>query len=682
MALVLSGNGCRGGDGQTSVGIWEQKEFPGWGIEGDWVVQYTRARGLSGFRSRSSPGINQRFVPGIWPFLAIVSTPRGRLRFLLAFLALGFLVLLARLFDVQINQHEKYLKLAKGNILRVIPLPPLRGAILDRNGEILVSNGTNFVVSMIPDEVQDEGRTLALLGEDVGVSPEELQDALDRMRDILPSYIPVPLRAHMTITQVGRVRMDLYRLPGIIIQTIPERTYVHGKMAAHLLGYVGSLSVMDMKNSYSRHLPPGTGIGKTGIEKEFDGVLQGTPGESRKLVDSQGNVIKKLLPRTPMVGHSIRLTIDSRLEKVAEDALGNRRGAVVAMDPRNGEVLALVSHPTFDPNQISSSLTASTWHGLLNDPDHPLTNRAIQGLYPPGSVFKVVTTMAGLKAGVIDPAKPFDCKGILYVGGWPFHDWKKGGHGILHLRRAIMQSCDIYFYRAGIAIGPDLLAEMSHTFGLGKRTGVDLPSEVSGNVPDRDWKKKRMHQPWYPGETLPFAIGQGYLTVTPIQMARLMGVVATRGVLVKPHLFLGSDEHSPGVPIPSDRLRLSFPSGAFGPLREGLWAVVNEPHGTGRPVRMKEMEIAGKTGTAQVISSRLPKNGGTHVKIRPDSWFVGFAPFKSPEIVVSVLIENGGDGGDVAGPVAKAVFQEFYKDYLAPPAEIGQAGKPQGVSPT
>ncbi|MHB1284975.1 MAG: penicillin-binding protein 2 [Leptospirales bacterium] len=646
------------------------------------MVQYTRARGLSGLRSRTSPGINQRLVPGIWPFLALVSTPRGRLRVLLVFLAMGFLVLLTRLFDVQINQHEKYLKLAKGNILRVIPLPPLRGSILDRNGEILVSNGTNFVVSMIPDEVQDEGRTLAQLGEDLAVPPEELQDALDRVRDILPSYIPVPLRAHMTIAQVGRVRMDLYHLPGIIIQTIPERTYVQNKMAAHLLGYVGSLSVVDMKNSYSRHLPPGTGIGKTGIEKEFDGVLQGTPGESRKLVDSQGSVIKKLLPKNPMVGHSIKLTIDSRLERVAEDALGDRRGAVVAMDPRNGEILALVSHPTFDPNEISSSLTASTWHGLLNDPDHPLTNRAIQGLYPPGSVFKVVTTMAGLKEGVIDPKKPFNCKGIVYIGGWPFHDWKKGGHGILHLRRAIMQSCDIYFYRAGIAIGPDHLAEMARTFGLGQRTGVDLPSEVAGNVPDREWKKNRLHQPWYPGETLPFAIGQGYLTVTPLQMARLMGVVATRGVLVKPHIFLSFDEHPSKSQPQAVGDRLPFANGAFGPLREGLWAVVNEPHGTGHPVRMKEMEIAGKTGTAQVISNRLPKNGGTRIKIRPDSWFVGFAPFKNPEIVVSVLIENGGDGGDVAGPVAKAVFQEFYKDYLATPEEGSQVRTMQGASPT
>ncbi|MHB8421942.1 MAG: penicillin-binding protein 2 [Leptospirales bacterium] len=601
---------------------------------------------------------------------------------LFAFLALGFFVLAARLFDVQINQHKKYLKLAKGNILRVVPLPPLRGTILDRKGEILVSNGTNFVVSMIPDEVQEEGKTLALLSEDLGVPVEELQDALDRMRDILPSYIPVPLRAHMTISQVGRVRMDLYHLPGIIIQTIPERTYVQGTLAAHLLGYVGSLSVVDMKNSYSRHLPPGTGIGKTGIEKEFDGVLQGTPGESRKLVDSQGNVIKNLLPKNPMVGHSIRLTIDSRIERVAENALGNRRGAVVAMDPRNGEILALVSHPTFDPNQISSSLTASTWHNLLNDPDRPLTNRATQGLYPPGSVFKVVTTMAGLKAGLIDPNKPFDCKGIVYIGRWAFHDWKRGGHGVIHLRKAIMQSCDIYFYRAGMAIGPDHIASMARTFGLGQRTGVDLPSEAVGTVPDRAWKKKRLHQPWYPGETLPYAIGQGFLTVTPIEMARLMGVVATRGVLAKPHLFLFSDEHPPNSPIPSDTVMLSFPKGAFDPLREGLWAVVNDPHGTGHPVRMQEMEIAGKTGTAQVISSRLPLNGQVHEKIRPDSWFVGFAPFRNPEIVVSVLIENGGDGGDVAGPVAKAVFEEFYKDYLATPPTISQSSVEQGIPRT
>jgi penicillin-binding protein 2 len=458
--------------------------------------------------------------------------------------------------------------------------------------------------------------------------------------------------------------MDLYRLPGIIIQTIPQRTYIQGTLAAHILGYVGSLTVGDMKKSYAHHLPPGTGIGKTGVEMEFDSILQGAPGESRKLVDSQGSIIRKLAPKYPTQGRSIRLTVDFRLQQVAETALGDRRGAVVALDPNNGEILVLASHPSFDPNQISSALTAKTWHDLLNNPDRPLTNRAIQGLYPPGSVFKVVTTMAGLKAGVIDPAKPFNCKGIVFLGGWAFHDWKRGGHGILRLRRAIMQSCDIYFYRAGMALGPDKIAEMAHSFGLGSRTGIDLPSENPGTVPDRDWKMKRMHQPWYPGETLPFAIGQGYLTVTPLQMARLMGVVATQGVLVKPHLYLSSDPpgNSPSVEaVRTTPLR----EASFSSLREGLWAVVNEPHGTGHPVRMKEMEIAGKTGTAQVISNRIPEGGTVHEKIRPDSWFVGFAPFDHPRIVVSVLVENGGDGGDVAGPVARAVFQEFYQDYLA-----------------
>lgn len=634
------------------------------GPKGEDVLEYTRVRGIPGLRSAS--GLNQRFIPGSGSFFRMGSTPRRRLIALLFLLAAGFLVLLVRLFDVQIEQHSKYTKLAQGNILRIIPLPPLRGAIMDRNGVVLVGNSTNFVVSMIPDEVIDKRKTFSILGQDLAVPPSVLEEAFDRMRDVLPSYIPVPLMAHMSTAKVGRVSMDIYRLPGIVIQTIPQRTYMQGPMAAHLLGYVGSLTVGDMKKSYARHLPPGTGIGKTGVEKTFDDILQGEPGESRKLVDSQGSVIRKLSPRYPTQGHSIHLTLDFRLQKAAEDALGDRRGAVVALDPNNGEILALASHPSFDPNLISSALTAKTWNGLLNNPDHPLTDRAIQGLYPPGSVFKVVTTMAGLKAGVIDPAKPFKCNGIIFLGGWAFHDWKKGGHGTLHLRRAIMQSCDIYFYRAGMALGPDKIAEMARNFGLGLKTGIDLPSEMSGTVPDRDWKMKRMHQPWYPGETLPFAIGQGYLTVTPLQMARLMGVVATRGFLSTPHLFL-STEHSVRFQTESIVRKIPVEPTSFSPLREGLWAVVNEPHGTGHPVRMKEMEIAGKTGTAQVISNRIPAGGTAHVKILPDSWFVGFAPFRNPKIVVSVLVENGGDGGDVAGPVARAVFKEFYQDYLSHP---------------
>ncbi len=589
------------------------------------------------------------------PVWNLPNSPQGRFRILLVLIAIGVAILLLRLFAVQITEHEKYLRLANGNILRIVPLPPLRGPILDRNGEILVSNNMNFAVSIIQFGLKDdEDLVMDRLSRDLGVPVGMIEDTFDKVRDVLPPYLPIPVLSHLTIPQLARVQMDLWRLHGVVIQAIPDRHYMKGDLAAHLLGYVGSLSVADMKNSYARHFPPGTGIGKTGLEKQYDALLQGTPGEDRNLVNSQGDVVKKLDPTLPTEGHALKLTIDWRLQKVAEDALGDRKGAVVALDPRNGQVLVLASHPSYDPNQVSGTMSRQLWSSLLSDPRRPLSDRAIQGLYPPGSVFKIVTTMAGLDTGAIDPSRPFFCNGILRLHGWDFHDWKKGGHGHIHLRKAIMQSCDIFFYRAGMEIGPDKMASMARTFGLGAKTGIDLPSESTGTVPDRKWKKKRFGQPWYPGESLPFAIGQGYLTVTPLEMARLMAVVATQGLLVTPHLLMNA-------PAGSDKtVKTGLPLEHFGPVREGLWEVVNNPTGTGRPVKMKRMEIAGKTGTAQVISNRGP----AHHKIRAHSWFVGFAPFSDPRIVVAVLIENGGDGGDTAGPVARQVFKTYYEDYL------------------
>jgi len=589
----------------------------------------------------------------------IPKTPQGRFKLLLVLIGIGLGILLLRLFAVQITAHDKYLRLANGNILRVVPLPPLRGPILDRNGEILVSNNMNFAVSLIQYGLKDnEDQIMGRLSRDLGVPVAQIEDTFDKVRDALPPYLPIPLLTHLTLAQLARVQMDLWRLHGVVIQAIPDRRYTKGDLAAHILGYVGSLSVADMKKSYARHFPPGTGIGKTGLEKEYDSLLQGTPGEDRNLVDSQGDVIKKLSPTLPTEGHSLQLTIDWRLQKVAEDALGDRKGAVVALDPRNGEVLVMASHPSYDPNLVSGTMSRHLWSSLLSDPRTPLSNRGVQGTYPPGSVFKIVTTMAGLDSGAIDPSREFYCNGILRLHSWDFHDWKKGGHGHIYLKQAIMQSCDIYFYRAGMAIGPDRMAAYARTFGLGSKTGIDLPSEAAGIVPDRKWKKKRFNQPWYPGENLPFAIGQGYLTVTPLQMARLMAVVANQGTLVTPHLLIGSRGAS------DRKIATGLPLDHFAPVREGLWEVVNNPSGTGRPVKMKEMEIAGKTGTAQVISNRGPTGPGHH-KIRAHSWFVGFAPFADPKIVVAVLIENGGDGGDVAGPVARQLFKLYYEDYIS-----------------
>jgi len=579
----------------------------------------------------------------------LLGTPRARLRGLLLLFWVGLSVVIIRLYVIQVIKHGHYLALARENIVKSTPIPPLRGEITDRNGVVLVHNGPNFALFEVRGEVRDR-REISWVATDLGIPVTRLRRSFRKLGFVLPPHVPLPLATGLSMAQVGRVNMDLYRLPGFYIQVMPRRIYPENNLAAHLLGYVGSFTPDDLKSSLYRHLPPGTGVGKSGIEKEYDAILQGTPGMRRQLVNSHGTMVKNLRNKPPGEGQSLRLTIDVRLQSVAERMLGDRRGAVVALDPRNGEVLALASHPGYSPGELSQAMSTARWNTLVRAPEHPLTNRATQGLYPPGSVFKIVTTMAGLMEHKLDPEKSFRCGGTFRVGSVIFHDWKKGGHGTIHLHKAIEQSCDIFFYTLGMKVGPDAIARVSRLFGLGSKTGIDLPAELSGTVPDRAWKKKYLHAPWYPGETPPMAIGQGFLTVTPLEMARLMGVVAMDGKIATPHLRLdGSSEKTVSTALPVQ----DFPI-----IKADLRDVVAAPHGTGHPVNLPFFAIAGKTGTAQVVSSR----GANKLIKRPraDSWFVGFGPFDAPSIVVAVLIENGGDGGDVAGPVAREVFRMYY----------------------
>ncbi len=600
----------------------------------------------------------------------LLGTPRARFRGLILLFWVGLSVVVIRLYVVEVIKHSHYLALARENIVKSTPIPPLRGEITDRHGVVLVHNGPEFALFEVPGEVRSP-REIGWVASDLGVPVARLLRSTRSLGFVLPSHVPVPLLAGLSMAQVGRVNMDLYRLPGFFIQIMPKRIYPENNLAAHLLGYVGSFTPGDLKSSLYRHLPPGTGVGKSGIEKEYDSYLQGTPGLRRQLVNSHGIMIKSLREKPPGEGQSLRLTIDIRLQTVAERMLGDRRGAVVALDPRNGELLALASHPAYSSGELSQAMSTARWNELVHAPDHPLTNRATQGLYPPGSVFKIVTTLSGLQENKLDPDKSFRCGGTFRVGSVIFHDWKKGGHGTLHLHRAIEQSCDIFFYTLGMRLGPDAIARVARDFGLGQKTGIDLPAELSGVVPDRRWKRKYLHAPWYPGETPPMAIGQGYLTVTPLEMARLMGAVAMDGRMSHPHLRLGKSKTSL-TPV-------GFPQKDFTLVKADLRDVVAAPHGTGHPVNLPFFAIAGKTGTAQVVSNRGPNKNKKRPKA--DSWFVGFGPFDSPRIVVAVLIENGGDGGDVAGPVAREVFRMYYVTHaaeLTPPPPPPAAPLPSG----
>ena len=595
------------------------------------------------------------------------SDPPGfKNRFLLLCIAAVtiFALLILRLWYLQVISYHNYRELSERNRVRYVPIEAPRGPIYDRDGLLLLDNRPSFEVSVLRQEVEDKSQLLARLSRYLGVDKEELARRWQRERD-LPRYLPVPLAEDVSRDVLERIQENAIDLPGVITEVRPLRDYPYGDLAAHLLGYLGEVTERDLQSGDYEGARPGDYVGKSGLEKNLDNDLRGAPGERLIEVDVKGKELRTLRTREPIPGDKVYLTVKTSLQEAADKAFGDQVGAAVVLDVHTGEVLAMVSKPSFDPAIFARGISDAQWSKLLRTPNHPLQNKAISAQYPPGSTFKIVTALAALKAGVITPATTVECTGSTEVGNREFRCWKKVGHGVTDLIKAIRESCDVYFYKVGLDVGIDRIARMAHALGLGQRLGFRLSTESPGLIPDRQWKRERFGRPWYDGETAIDASGQGYVLVTPLQLAVMTAAVANGGTVLRPHVvkkIVAMDGRVLLRTKPEVIDTVSVPPAALEAVRKGLVEVVNAPDGTGHSCRLSEVEVAGKTGTAQVVKLRDEHkvDGDIPYRFRDHALFVAYAPAGDPQIAVAVVVEHGTHGGSAAGPIARAIFQSYF----------------------
>jgi len=578
---------------------------------------------------------------------------RARIIFMIC-AALGGLVLFYY-WKVQILDYEKYWKLAEANRTRVRVLTAPRGLIRDREGGILADNTVGFRVSLDRENAADLASSVAALGRLLELDPEVLRDRLAKTGE-LGSFQPVVVKDNLTLEEVSRLESRRLELPEVIVEAEPKRAYPGHHFAAHVLGYLQIMTPEDLQSPLGKRHRPSDMAGKTGLERQYDALLTGTDGTLYEVVDSLGRTRGEISRREPVQGRELWLALDSELQKKSEELLGNREGAIVVLDARTGELLTLASFPTYDPNGFISRFTPQEWVNLTTDTTFPLENRTIRGLYSPGSIFKMVMAMGGLDAGAVGPGTTFTCLGSTIIYGNPFRCWNAAGHGPMNLSNAIKNSCNIYFYQVGRRLGIDQIAAYAQMAGLGRKTGIDIPGEKDGLVPTSEWKLRTAKAPWFPGETISVAIGQGPLLVTPLQIACLTAFVARRGVPVTPRLARAEG------PLPSAD-RVAVPVSVFEKVVEGMWRSVNDG-GTGNAAGVAGFDICGKTGSTQVVSrehaQQLAQQGR---EVKTHSWFSGFGPRDDPRVVVTVLVEHGGGGGALAAVLARDLFELYTRKY-------------------
>lgn len=558
-----------------------------------------------------------------------------------------FSIFVLRLWYLQVIKGSEYKKIDERNRIRVIDIAAPRGIIYDRNNNALVKNVLSFDVSMVREDLPKDTETLAELGSLVGLSSESIA----KLARASPNpYETVKLRRDVSFEEVARIEARKTDFPGLQVEVASAREYLYGQTASHLLGYLSNPTPKQLRLPEFSNVPRQAFIGQFGIEKSFDGILRGVAGRKVVEVDALGNIIKFVRIQRPLSGENIRLAMDINAQMEAEKSLAGQAGAVVALKADTGEVLALASAPSFDPNLFVAGINHSDWKALVGDPKKPLMNRAIQNQYPPGSTFKPITALSALESGTVSEGKSFFCGGSTFFGR-TFRCWKDGGHGGVALHRAIVESCDVFFYEVGKRINIDTIAKYASAFGLGRKTGIDLDGEAPGNLPSSQWKLKAKKEKWYQGETLSVAIGQGYLTVTPIQMARLTAGLVNGGKIFKPHLLADETaELERTVDVNQDNLDF---------IKKALLGVVYDGGGTGGRARSNIVSIGGKTGTAQVIGGAVR---GKHLsdQHQDHAWFIAFAPQHDPQIAVSVFVEHGGHGGSAAAPIAKRVIEAYF----------------------
>ncbi len=598
---------------------------------------------------------------------------RRRLWGLGALIVLGFTVLLARTWQLQIIEGTHYLQLSEQNRLRDRPMKSLRGRILDRHGHILADNRPAYALLAMPDDLPDEAVLMASLQQlDLAIE----RSTLDSLR-AKTTFQPISIQRDVPRDQVAYFAEHWMSFPGLFLEVEPLRSYPHKPLAAHLLGYLGQISETQLGQDSYHGYAPGTLVGQSGLERTYEHRLRGALGIRRVEVDTFGRETKQLAAKPPQPGINLVTTLDFGLQRMAEQLLEEHTGSIVVLDPRNGQILAMASRPAFDPNIFTSRMSAEVWGALTTHPKHPLHDRAIQGQYPPGSVFKMITALAILAEGVASKHETVCCTGHYAYGRRVYRDWKRSGHGCVDLYQALVQSCDVYFYHMGQELGIDRLAHHAKAFGLGQATGFAPQTEAQGLVPSSQWKRRARGQPWYGGETLSVAIGQGYTSVTPLQVANFIATLANGGTLYQPYVVLRHESDSGAVmdiSKPKVIRQLALPQQHLEAVVQGMWGVVNDPRGTGRRARHEVIEIAGKTGTAQVV--RLGKERGAKGQAllpehqRDHAWFVAFAPMESPRIVVTVMIENAGKSGSRFATFAKTLIEAHLLGQATVPSDL------------
>jgi penicillin-binding protein 2 len=581
-----------------------------------------------------------------------------------------FGVLVYRYFDLQIHQYEKYRTESDRNRVQLQPIPPKRGLIFDRNGVVLADNAPSYSLTIIKEIAGNLDQRLELLRSLLDIDGDDIAKFKERLKDRRP-YQQVPLRFRLTEEEIAILAINRYRLPGVEVEAEFVRSYPHGPLFAHALGYVGRISEKELKSLDPVNYSGTHYMGKIGVERFYEAQLHGQVGNQNVETNARGRVLRVLERNEPMPGKNIKLYLDAKLQQVAQEALGEHLGSVVAIDPRNGGVLALVSTPDFDANLFVTGISGKNYRELRDSPDMPLFNRALQGAYPPGSTVKPIFALAGLVNGIVTPSTRIADPGWYQLPNDSrfYRDWRRGGHGSVDLKQAIAQSCDVYFYDLAHKLNIDRLHDFAVQFGFGATTGIDNTHENSGIMPSREWKRRARKMTWFPGETLSAGIGQGYMTATPLQLAVATATVASRGVRYEPRMVQSIDDQ----PLPAGVVRtVKVPDTYWDEIIAGMVEVVHGERGTAKVMgRNLAYHMAGKTGTAQVVgyAQGIKYDASQVAKRRRDhALFVGFAPVEDPQIAIAVLVENGEHGASTAAPIARKVIDTYLGVQQAAPA--------------
>jgi len=582
--------------------------------------------------------------------------PKNGLLLLQGLILLLFCIFALRFWFLQIHKGEYFSEQARNNQLRQDNLYAPRGLIRDRNGNLLAVNEPAYALGIVREDSKDLDATLKTVSEWTGVDLAKIKKVFKKLRRRVKPFEPLILVPNLTFEQVAIIEANSLHWPGLEIVVRPRRKYLQGPLLSHVLGYVSEVDEEELETDSD--LAVGDYVGKQGLESVLEKRFRGIKGRRQNEVDATGRRLKERILTPPVAGEDIDLSIDLDLQELGGKLLEGKAGAIVVMNPDNGQILAFVSAPSYDNNSFTDGLSQKEWVALRDDPRTPLQNRVIQSVYPPGSVFKMTIAGAGLHYGVVKPEDTVFCPGHMQLGKYVFRCWRKGGHGKTDLEKSLVESCDVYYYKLGKKLGVDRMSEFAFAAGYGKPTGISLPHEKAGLIPTRQWKRKRFGEIWHPGENLNFSIGQGYTLVTPLQVARSISSLVNGGRLLRPQLLAGEPAEEQGlIPLTDAQREL---------IRDAMIATVDTPRGTARRLRMKGVVVGGKTGTAQVVKLtdelKKMKDEDIPYKYRDHAWMASFAEKGTERYVVVCMVEHGLHGSSGAGPIVKAIYDHIFKE--------------------